>query len=154
MAILKPNHVERLLEYPGHDCACCAGRFGFENGLRELNEARPGRTRKEILGLNPLFVRQLPSFRHQEVHVETMMRAMGSDLPKLFRKWRDHLQAYPEMPYLLQYDLGWLDLLVMLDVPNGEKIVTPLFRVDMTRPEFEIKTGAVRIVPNPGGAPR
>ena len=74
---------------------------------------------------------------------------------KRFKTGDWHILDFPcRMPYLLQYDLGWLDLLVMLDAPNGEKIVTPLFRVDMTRPEFEIKTGAVRIVPNPGGAPR
>ena len=98
-----PNNVERLLVYPGSDCACCAGRFGFERGLRSLSEVRPGRTGKEIMGLNPLFIRQLPSFRHQEVHVENMMKAMGSELPKLFKKWRKHLQTYPEMPYLLHF---------------------------------------------------
>lgn len=105
MTRLKPSNVERLLVYPGHDCACCVGRFGFEHGLRELSESRPRRTRKKILRLNPLFIRQLPSFRHQVVHVETLMRAMGSDLPGLFKKWRKHLQTYPELPYLLHYVL-------------------------------------------------
>ena len=81
-------------------------------------------------------------------------RATAVFAKKRFKTGDWHILDFPcRMPYLLQYDLGWLDLLVMLDAPNGEKIVTPLFRVDMNRPEFEIETGAVRIVPNPGGAP-
>ena len=105
----KANHVERLLVYPGHDCACCIGRFGFANGLRELIESHPVRTRKEILKLNPLYVRQLPSFQHQMVHVETMMAGMKMDLPRLFKKWSRHLQSYPELPYLLHFSLASRD---------------------------------------------
>lgn len=102
----KANHVERLLAYPGHDCPCCAGRYGFERGLEALIASHPFRTRKEILEVNPLYIRQLPSFRHQKVHVCTMMAGMPMELlPRLFKKWSKHLQSYPEMPYLLHFVL-------------------------------------------------
>lgn len=105
----EPNNVEQLLVNPGKECACCIGRLGFEQGLKALHDARPLRTRKEILRLNPLFIRQLPSFRHQEAHVESMMSVMGTELPKLFKKWRKHLQTYPEMPYLLHFLIATSD---------------------------------------------